>query len=65
MVLKRRNLMANLCKKCKKETYSTINNKCVNCYYDWEGLESIDKFIIIAMINIIIIEFFILIAALL
>ena len=28
-----------ICKKCKKEVYSTINDKCFDCYYNWEGLD--------------------------
>ena len=31
------------CKWCKKEVYSTINDKCEDCYYLWEGQDLIIK----------------------
>jgi len=35
------------CTWCKKEVYATINDKCSDCYYSWEGLPLIDKFYLI------------------
>ena len=26
-----------ICKQCTKEVYRTINDKCTDCYYSWEG----------------------------
>lgn len=48
------------CKSCKREVYSTINDKCYNCYYKWEASPFWDKtfiiFISIALVLIIALE---------
>jgi hypothetical protein len=45
------------CKKCKKEVYSTINDKCSNCYYNWEGLDLSFKIGIIILVILFAIQF--------
>lgn len=46
-----------ICKRCKKEVYSTINDKCSDCYYNWEGLLPLGyKIAIILMISLYIIQ---------
>ena len=49
------------CKWCKKEVYSTINNKCENCYYLWEGQNLITKINVLLLVGV---EMFILLLVL-
>lgn len=46
-----------ICKRCKKEVYSTINDKCSKCYYNWEGLDFSFKISIIMLIVLFLIQF--------
>jgi len=46
-----------ICKSCKKEVCSTINDKCEDCYYSWEGLYLSDKIGLTIMISLPIIVF--------
>jgi len=45
-----------ICKKCKKEVYSTINDKCIDCYYFWEGMPLSFKILIIILIILVSIQ---------
>lgn len=45
-----------ICKKCKKEVYSTINEKCTDCYYLWEGMPLNMKIGIILLIILVSIQ---------
>jgi hypothetical protein len=53
-----------ICKSCKKEIYSTINDKCSNCYYDWEGLDLSFKISLIILAILFLIQFSLLIIGL-
>ena len=46
-----------ICKRCKKEVYSTINDKCSDCYYNWEGLNLFFKIGIIILAILFTIQF--------
>jgi len=46
-----------ICNRCKKETYSTINDKCSDCYYNWEGLNLSFKIGIIILAILFTIQF--------
>jgi len=46
-----------ICKRCKKEVYSTINDKCSDCYYNWEGLDLSFKNGIILLAILFVIQF--------